>query len=114
MVCVDSTGKAVFRFRHTTDGPVFLTGDFCGWRTDHLPMRRIGRHEWLLMMRLAPGTYQFRYFAQGRWFTDYAAFGVVQNPLGSWNSVLRIPAVRSRRRTRRPDIHRAPALATSA
>ncbi len=76
MVEVDETGKTIFRFCHKTQGPVFLAGDFCQWQTDHLPMRRVGESEWLLMLRLPPGTYEFRYFADGRWFTDFAAFGV--------------------------------------
>jgi hypothetical protein len=95
MVDVDETGKTTFRFRHATDGPVFLAGDFCHWQTDHLPMRRISPHEWMLMLRLPPGVYEFRYYAGGRWFTDYAAFGVNSNPFREFNSVLRIPKVRA-------------------
>jgi hypothetical protein len=94
MVEVDSTGKTIFRFCHKTQGPVFLSGDFCQWQTDHLPMRRVGEHEWLLMLRLPPGSYEFRYFADGTWFTDFAAFGVTQNQFKEWNSVLRVPKVR--------------------
>jgi len=95
MVEVDETGKATFRFRHRTAGPVFLVGDFCHWRTDHLPMRRAGEMEWMLMIRLPPGTYAFRYYADGAWFTDYAAFGVGRNPYGGFNSILRVPKVRA-------------------
>jgi 1,4-alpha-glucan branching enzyme len=94
MVHVDETGKATFRFRHTTAGPVHVVGDFCHWASDHLPMRRVSDTEWLLMLRLPPGTYQFRYFADGEWFTDYAAFGVDRNAYGEYNSVVRIPKVR--------------------
>jgi hypothetical protein len=94
MVEVDETGKTTFRFRHKTHGPVFLSGDFCHWQTDHLPMRRVGEAEWMLMLRLPPGTYEFRYFADGQWFTDYAAFGITQNAFKEINSVLRIPKLR--------------------
>ena len=94
MVHVDVTGKTTFTFRHAEDGAVSLVGDFCHWHTDHLPMRRVSEHEWVLMMRLPPGTYEFRYYADGRWYTDYASFGVVKNPFGEWNSVLRVPKVR--------------------
>ncbi len=95
MVHVDETGKTTFRFRHGTDGPVFLAGDFCAWQTDHLPMRRAGRAEWILMVRLPPGTYEFRYVADGQWFTDYAAFGVRRNDLGDFNSIVRVPKVKA-------------------
>ena len=94
MVHVDETGKTSFIFRHATDGPVYLVGDFCHWQTDHLPMRRIGESQWMLMLRLPPGTYEFRYLADGQWFTDYAAFGVVLNTFKDFNSVLRVPKVR--------------------
>jgi hypothetical protein len=48
----------------------------------------------MLMLRLPPGTYEFRYMAAGEWFTDYAAFGINKNMFGQYNSVLRIPKVR--------------------
>ena len=106
MVHVDETGKTTFRFRHATAGPVYVVGDFCHWQTDHLPMRRASDHEWVLMLRLPPGTYEFRYVDRGQWFTDYAAFGVNSNALGEFNSVLRVPKARpaARRcvRIRRP------------
>jgi len=94
MVDVDATGKTTFRFRHAMSGPVFVVGDFSHWHTDHLPMRRADDHEWVLMMRLPPGTYQFRYYSEGQWYTDYAAFGVARNRFGDFNSVLRVPKVR--------------------
>jgi hypothetical protein len=94
MVNVDETGKTTFRFRHKAQGPVFLAGDFCHWQTDHLPMRRVSENEWMLMLRLPPGTYEFRYFADGQWFTDFAAFGVTHNAFKEFNSVLRVPKVR--------------------
>jgi len=114
MVQVDETGKTTFRFRHRTAGPVFLVGDFCAWQTDHLPMRRVGQAEWVLMLRLPPGTYEFRYVAAGQWFTDYAAFGVHRNDLGDFNSVVRVPKVKAAR-TPRFRFHRvSPLLARSA
>ena len=91
MVEIDATGKATFRFIHSSPGPVFLVGDFCHWQTDHLPMRRLSEHEWMLMLRLPPGTYEFRYFAGGRWYTDFAAFGLNRSRYGGQNSVLRVP-----------------------
>ena len=93
MVQVDRTGKATFQFRHATPGPVYVVGDFCHWQHTHLPMRQAGDHEWILMLRLPPGTYQFRYLAAGEWFTDYAAFGACRNHLADFNSVLRVPKV---------------------
>ncbi len=107
MVEVDSTGKTTFTFRHAGDGPVHVVGDFCRWHTDHLPMRRVGPQTWMLMMRLPPGTYRFRYVAGGEWYTDYAAFGVEMNPFKAWDSVLRVPkAKRPVRRAARVRVRR--------
>jgi hypothetical protein len=94
MVHVDETGKTTFTFRHTVRGPVYLVGDFCQWQIDHLPMRRVNGHEWMLMLRLPPGVYEFRYLAEGKWFTDFAAFGLNRNHLRDFNSVLRVPRMR--------------------
>ena len=94
MVNVDETGKVTFTFRHGTEGPVYLVGDFCRWQTDHLAMRRTAPGQWTLMLRLPPGTYEFRYLAGGRWYTDYAAFGINRNTFADFNSVLRVPKVR--------------------
>jgi len=100
MVHVDETGKTTFRFRHATDGPVYVVGDFSGWQTDHLPMRPAEDFGWVLMIRLPPGTYEFRYVADGRWYTDYAAFGVVQNVFGEFNGLVRVPKVKAARAPR--------------
>ena len=115
MVQVDKTGKVTFRFRHATAGPVYLVGDFCHWQTDHLPMRQASPSEWVMVLRLPPGTYEFRYYSEGNWYTDYAAFGVQQNDLGDWNAVLRVPKVQPSVRQPQP-IRRTPAapLARSA
>jgi len=94
MVDTDETGKTTFRFRHVTEGTIFVVGDFCRWQTDHLPMHRVAPAEWALMLRLPPGAYEFRYVAAGRWYTDYAAFGVNRNTFHDFNSVLWVPKVR--------------------
>jgi len=94
MVQADATGKVVFRFIHAAGAPVFLVGDFCHWQPDHLPMRQIAPHEWILMLRLPPGTYEFRYYSGGQWYTDFAAFGGIRNRFGGLNSILRIPKSR--------------------
>jgi hypothetical protein len=93
MVETDETGKTTFRFRHATEGPVFVVGDFCRWEADRLPMLRVAPGEWRLTLRLPPGTYAFHYLTAGRWYIDYAAFGVNGNAGGDFNSVLLVPKV---------------------
>jgi 1,4-alpha-glucan branching enzyme len=71
---------------------VYVVGDFNNWCTRANPMQAGGGGQWQLGMRLRPGEYRFRYLTDdGRWLTDYAAFGVIRNPLGGWDSVLYVP-----------------------
>jgi len=44
---------------------------------------------WTAVLDLAPGEYAFRYYADGQWFVDYAAFGLQNGPWGM-NGVVRI------------------------
>ena len=47
---------------------------------------------WEVSVHLQPGEYRFRYVTDdGRWFTDYASFGVVRNDFGAWDSVVYVP-----------------------
>lgn len=67
---------------------VYLVGDFNGWSTAASPMTPTDRCLWQLTLALPPGVYHFRYIADGQWLTDYAAYGVVRNTLGEFDSVL--------------------------
>ncbi len=93
MVDVDLTGKTTFRLRIGGASSVHVVGDFCHWQPDHLPMRQVGTNDWMLMMRLPPGTYEFRYHVDGQWVTDFAGFGVALNPYREYNGVVRVPKV---------------------
>ena len=73
---------AEFRFYRPDARKVSLAGDFNHWRTVELPMRRDPDGYWTAGLRLANGTHKFRYFADGQWFCDYAAFGIEYGPFG--------------------------------
>jgi 1,4-alpha-glucan branching enzyme len=78
-----------FRFYRPGAQSVHLAGDFNGWKADQLQMVPAGNGYWLAVVRLKAGSYRFRYFADGRWYTDYAAFGVEYGPYGP-DSVVRV------------------------
>ena len=61
---------------------VFVVGGFNEWRADMTPMFRGADGCWRLRMRMPAGTFRFRYCADGKWFTDYAACGVDIGPYG--------------------------------
>ena len=91
MVNQSSSKKAVaLSFHHDTPGPVYVVGTFNDWSVTRTPMKKGRNGCWETKLKLQPGEYQFRYFANGQWFTDYAADGVVPNGYGGFNSVLRV------------------------
>ncbi len=79
-----------FRFYRPRAGSVFLVGDFNHWRSGQIPMIKGMDGYWTAQVHLPAGTYRFRYFCDGEWFTDYAAFGVEQGPFGL-DSIIRVP-----------------------
>jgi 1,4-alpha-glucan branching enzyme len=83
-------GKTEFRFHRPGARQVFLAGDFNDWDKATLPMRREPNGYWCCRLQLPEGVYQFRYYADGEWYTDYAAFGIAWAPFGC-NSVLVMP-----------------------
>lgn len=79
---------AEFRFYRPAAARVYLLGDFNGWRVGDLPMRRDAQGHWTAALRLPTGEYRFRYWADGTWFCDFAAFGVNHGPFGLDSVVL--------------------------
>ena len=80
---------AEFSFYCPTACRVCLVGDFNSWLPEELAMRRDADGYWRARLVLRPGVYASRYYADGRWYTDYAAFGSEPGPHGH-NSVLRV------------------------
>lgn len=77
-------------FQHNIEGPVFVAGSFNNWSTSAAPMQRADNGSWEIVLDLPPGEHQFRYYANGQWFTDYAADGIERNALGQYNSIISI------------------------
>jgi hypothetical protein len=88
MIQVDPSGEVEFEFFRPGVRQVFLAGDFNGWSTRLLPMRRTGGGYWRHRLRLPPGSHEFKYVADGEWHVDDGATGVKRGGLGEWNSVV--------------------------
>ncbi|MHC4442697.1 MAG: glycogen-binding domain-containing protein [Planctomycetota bacterium] len=82
-------GTIEFSFFCTYVNQVMLTGEFNGWNTDSMPMNKNPDGWWRYRIKLNPGCYQFRYVGDGKWYTDYAAFGLTKGPYGL-NSVVKV------------------------
>ncbi len=96
-------GESVeFRFTHPLARRVFLVGDFNGWKPEELAMGRESSGQWVARLRLPPGGYRFRYLADGLWFSDYEASGVVSGPGGADSLAWVARPCAGRRARRRP------------
>jgi len=66
---------------------VFLAGDFNNWDVVSLAMKEDGDGIWRAKIDLAPGRYEYRFWANGTWYDDPNAQERVENPFGSQNCV---------------------------
>lgn len=92
MVSVNGSKRSVkLTFNHKTQGTVYAVGSFNNWSTTANPMKQVRDGTWEITLKLPAGDYQFRYYCEGQWFTDFAAGGIVPNGFGAFNSVLSVP-----------------------
>ena len=62
--------RVTFIYCHDGASSVHLVGDFCGWKTDSLPMKKEG-NEFRLTLPLMEGYYKYKFFVDGKeWHAD--------------------------------------------
>jgi 1,4-alpha-glucan branching enzyme len=76
MISVLPTGQIEFRFFRRDVTAVSIAGTFNKWNIDAAPMESTGDGWWHARLLIPDGIHQFRYNADGQWFTDFAAHGV--------------------------------------
>lgn len=99
---IRSAGKCIFRVIRPHARRVYLVGDFNCWSRTAIAMEPIARGVWQTTLMLPPGTYRFRYFTDEGWLIDYAAFGLLPNGFGGWDSVVWVPSDPASTAPRRP------------
>jgi 1,4-alpha-glucan branching enzyme len=77
-----------FEFLRPSAAEVRVVGNFPA-DVGSVTMQRRNSGHWTAAVELPPGTYRFRYEADGQWFNDYAAFGLDHGPFGL-ESVVRV------------------------
>ncbi len=87
-----SPREIVVRFRDASANDVRIAGDFNGWVPDK-GVRSLIESEgqtriWTKILRLAPGTYQYRYVVDGEWREDPDNPAEMSNSVSGRNSVL--------------------------
>ena len=80
-----------FSFQAPSIQHVFLAGDFNNWDTRAAPMEKGPDGFWRLSLSLAPGRYEYRFFADGVWQDDPNAQQRAVSALGTENCVRVVP-----------------------
>jgi len=69
---------------------VVLTGDFTQWAKDRIRLTPVAGGEWITVLELAPGEYQYRLLVDGEWRDHPDARKRIGNPFGTQNCVLTV------------------------
>jgi len=80
--------KVELRYADPNAKEVFVAGDFNGWDTSSHPMKRDKEGVWKVKLRLPPGRYEYKFFADGEWVHYVKGVERVPNPFGTENMVL--------------------------
>jgi 1,4-alpha-glucan branching enzyme len=79
--------KIEFSFYAPEAMQVFLAGDFNNWDTQSLPMKKGKDGTWKAKIKLAPGRYEYKLFANNAWVEDLPGAELSPNPFGTQNFV---------------------------
>jgi len=84
--------EIVIRFRNRDAADVRVAGDFNGWVPDRDVQSTVesegSTRVWTKVLRLPPGTYEYRYVVDGEWREDPENPLAVPGPVGGRNSIL--------------------------
>lgn len=69
---------------------VLLAGDFTHWQEQAIPMKKLTGGVWKANVKLAPGTYHYRFIVDGQWRDDPDCTLRVTNPYGGENAVRQV------------------------
>jgi len=69
---------------------VTIAGDFNGWDSQSLPLRRADNGLWTITIPLKPGRYEYMYQVDGKWITDPLASEFSPDGFGDENAVLNV------------------------
>ena len=83
--------EIVFKLEAPEGAMVQIAGDFNNWVPESLDFSDSqGRPVWHTSIFLRPGTYEYKYFVDGRWLPDPANDKTVENSYGDANSIINV------------------------
>jgi hypothetical protein len=87
---VSSLKKVPLKIKADGAREVVLTGDFTQWAKDQIRLTPTSGGEWITVLELAPGEYQYRLIVDGEWRDHSEASKKIGNPFGTQNCVLTV------------------------
>ncbi len=76
-----------FTFHAPEATEVFLAGEFNNWDTQSLPMKKGKGGVWKVKIKLLPGRYEYKLFADHTWVENLPDAELSCNPFGTQNFV---------------------------
>ena len=82
--------QQTFAITAPTAMSVLLAGDFTHWQQRAISMKKHPGGVWKATVKLAPGTYHYRFIVDGQWQDDPECTLYVANPYGGENAVRQV------------------------
>jgi 1,4-alpha-glucan branching enzyme len=79
--------ESKFEFYAPEAKEVFLVGNFNHWNTQANPMKKDKKGIWKTNLSLEPGSYEYRFLADGNWENDPSCTSFIQNEFGGENCI---------------------------
>ncbi|MFX0066682.1 MAG: isoamylase early set domain-containing protein [Candidatus Hermodarchaeota archaeon] len=79
--------KTTFELEEPKASSVHLVGSFNNWDPEKTAMKQTEEGTWTIDMKLAPGTYEYRFYIDGEWRNDPKGTELRDNPFGTKNNV---------------------------
>jgi 1,4-alpha-glucan branching enzyme len=89
------TGKKVYKnvefaFYSPQAMNVHVAGEFNNWNHELLAMKKDKDGIWRLKVKLPPGRYEYKFFADNAWIENLPNAETIPNPLGTQNFVITV------------------------
>ena len=82
--------RVTFSCELTSVKEVFLLGDFNQWNPKAHPMEKTADNIWQRSLLLEPGTYEYKFLADGQWKNDPDNFLLCDNGFGTKNNFVHV------------------------
>jgi 1,4-alpha-glucan branching enzyme len=67
-----------------------VAGEFNGWDTQSLPMKKQREGNWKAEIKVPPGRYEYKYLVDGAWIEDLPGVEKAANQYGTQNFVIQV------------------------